>query len=65
MRGRRINAYDFVANDGAVTEPVTWYIESALVPALRDGEITSQDFIDQSVVVASGGRIEARHSDQG
>ena len=60
-----INAHNFVSNDGAVTDRVTWYIESGLVPALRDFEITSQDFIDQSVIVVNGTRIEVQLGDQG
>ena len=46
-------------------DEVIWYIESGLIQALVDFEITSQDFVNQSVVIVNGTRIEVSLADQG
>ena len=56
---------DFVDSSGSGTDALTWYIESSLITELRDFEITSQDFVDGSVVVVDGTRVEVDLSDQG
>lgn len=56
---------DFVDLSDIGTDSVIWYIDSASIPALRDFEITSQDFVDRSVVVVDGTRVEVDLSDQG
>ena len=46
-------------------DELTWYIDSALVPALRDFEITGQGFVDESVVIVNGTRRQVSLADQG
>ena len=56
---------DFSKRSNAGSDFMDWYIESAAIPALRDFEITSQDFVNQSVVIVNGTRVEVDLSDQG
>lgn len=69
LAGMRIDAeiphYNFVTDSPLAVDEMMWYVGSELIPALRDFEITSQDLVDQSVVVANGTRVEVNLADQG
>ena len=56
---------DFVDSSDHGLDAVAWYIDSASIPALRDFEITSQEFVNSSVIVVNGTRVEVDLSDQG
>ena len=56
---------DFVDSSDHGLDEVAWYIDSASIPALRDFEITSQEFVNSSVIVVNGTRVEVDLSDQG
>ena len=60
-----ISFRNFVSDSGSGVDELTWYIDSALVPALRDFEITGQGFIDESVVIVNGTRMQVSLADQG
>ena len=69
LAGLRLNIsisfYNFVTDSPLEVDDVIWYIDSGLVPQLRDFEITSQEFVDQSVIIVNGTRVEVPLSDQG
>ena len=56
---------DLAVSSGYGADVLEWYIPSAVIPELIDFEITSQDFVDRSVVVTDGTRVEVDLSDQG
>ena len=60
-----ISFRNFVSDGDSGIDELTWYIDSALVPALRDFEITGQGFVDESVVIVNGTRMQVSLADQG
>ena len=52
------------ASPGAYDQ-MSWYVDSANIPALLDFEITSQEFVNRSVVIVNDTRVEVDLSDQG
>ena len=60
-----ISFRNFVSDSDSGVDELTWYIDSALVPALRDFEITGQGFVDESVVIVNGTRMQVSLADQG
>ena len=66
LRGLRLDTTKETVSDGdSGVDELTWYIDSALVPALRDFEITGQGFVDESVVIVNGTRMQVSLADQG
>ena len=60
-----ISFRNFVSDSDSGVDELIWYIDSALVPALRDFEITGQGFVDESVVIVNGTRMQVSLADQG
>ena len=56
---------NFVTDNIGGTDQMSWYVDSANIPALLDFEITSQEFVDRSVVIVNDNRVEVNLSDQG
>ena len=69
LAGMRIDAEipyrNFVTDSDEGVDEMMWYVGAELIPALRDFEITSQDLVDQSVVIANGTRVDVTLADQG
>ena len=60
---RRVAGVTF--NSPSEYDQMSWYVDSVNIPALLDFEITSQEFVNRSVVIVNDNRVEVNLSDQG